>query len=728
MIVAEPVVPVITVSSSPSMSSSIATTTTATTTAEDHLATALTLVTSTPTHSISDTHPTMTSPVSSLPAITSIPVHPDVLSTPIHSIPDTHPTMTSPVSSLPAITSIPVHPDVLSTPIHSIPDTHPTMTSPVSSLPVVTAKEKQVTASFPIEDVPLTLKSEPSSASTVISVSEHIDSEGEDSPQTSPVLTSVPEHEIIKVQDKLRPSVSPQTYSSTFEPSSTLSPHPSPSPLSLSPDLVEGHLSYDINIDQRVLVGNTVKGTVKFIGETDFAEGVWVGIELDEPRGKNDGAVNDRRYFTCPPRHGVFAPPSKIAVIEETVPGEPVDSNSEHNISEQLEVSEDEDQPVISPLAVSPEPSLPAMEENKLNAGDISGNEDVSRELSDNKDEVISLLSEDDNQGLQDDDKSSTLPKVVVVKKNQEVKVDGITQQLVLQLSHEAFNTVHNIWSKKMEGIEEVIEETQETIKETNEVIGDAQQMREPKDRESTVDRVTDQLLKVLLQSEVDLICNIKQTKEAVLEEHKEKEAETPVKERSTSFSSEPLALVPSNRPLVNHITTCAWNAIHSCDQTELCHLEPSSDLIHDVCNKTGVLLNCEKSFVHLVFHLAIDIIRSHRNYFRTISRLQPFSNRSLSLEHIQEEVYNHLQQGKQPRQLPSVRYLHGNCRPGGKEIDHVDALLICELREEEPGWVDYSQEEEIVKMQTADSILESLIDETVQIIGDIYHKRTQHM
>jgi len=48
-------------------------------------------------------------------------------------------------------------------------------------------------------------------------------------------------------------------------------------------------------IGDRVLVGGTRLGTLKFFDVTDFAGGVWAGVELDEPVGKNDGCIAGKR-------------------------------------------------------------------------------------------------------------------------------------------------------------------------------------------------------------------------------------------------------------------------------------------------------------------------------------------------------------------------------------------------------------------------------------------------
>ncbi|XP_023809429.1 kinesin-like protein KIF13B isoform X2 [Oryzias latipes] len=62
-----------------------------------------------------------------------------------------------------------------------------------------------------------------------------------------------------------------------------------------------------------VTVGSNKAGAVRYIGTTHFAEGVWVGVELNTPVGKNDGSVGGHRYFHCKAGYGVLVRPDRLS-------------------------------------------------------------------------------------------------------------------------------------------------------------------------------------------------------------------------------------------------------------------------------------------------------------------------------------------------------------------------------------------------------------------------------
>ncbi|XP_039275802.1 dynactin subunit 1 [Nilaparvata lugens] len=74
----------------------------------------------------------------------------------------------------------------------------------------------------------------------------------------------------------------------------------------------------NIRVGQRVeVIGKEVLGNVAYVGSTMFAAGKWVGVILDEPKGKNNGSVDGKPYFQCADKHGVFVRQNQLIMIDD---------------------------------------------------------------------------------------------------------------------------------------------------------------------------------------------------------------------------------------------------------------------------------------------------------------------------------------------------------------------------------------------------------------------------
>ncbi|PWN45350.1 hypothetical protein IE81DRAFT_320084 [Ceraceosorus guamensis] len=76
-------------------------------------------------------------------------------------------------------------------------------------------------------------------------------------------------------------------------------------------------LSSDLRVGARcqVQLGSRARrGSIRYVGKTQFASGIWIGLQYDEPVGKNDGSVQGERYFDCKALFGGFVRPEKVQV------------------------------------------------------------------------------------------------------------------------------------------------------------------------------------------------------------------------------------------------------------------------------------------------------------------------------------------------------------------------------------------------------------------------------
>ncbi|EDW01875.1 tubulin-folding cofactor B [Drosophila grimshawi] len=58
----------------------------------------------------------------------------------------------------------------------------------------------------------------------------------------------------------------------------------------------------------------TRRGTVMYNGPLEGKNGIFIGVQYDEPLGKNNGSVAGKSYFVCPPNYGGFVSPLSVQV------------------------------------------------------------------------------------------------------------------------------------------------------------------------------------------------------------------------------------------------------------------------------------------------------------------------------------------------------------------------------------------------------------------------------
>lgn len=98
------------------------------------------------------------------------------------------------------------------------------------------------------------------------------------------------------------------------------SPAAAPPPPPAAP---AGGTQVQFAVGDRVLMDGQKEGIVGFVGSTQFAKGVWAGIILDTPEGKNDGSVAGVQYFGCKPNHGLFTRLTKLRLVSKAPSSSP---------------------------------------------------------------------------------------------------------------------------------------------------------------------------------------------------------------------------------------------------------------------------------------------------------------------------------------------------------------------------------------------------------------------
>ncbi len=100
----------------------------------------------------------------------------------------------------------------------------------------------------------------------------------------------------------------------------------------------------NFKLNDKVWVNGTKPGTIAFIGETQFKEGIWAGVILETTDGKNNGTLNGVTYFKTDENRGVFCRLNKLTrtqqQLNESIVGTATTTTATNDNSSQLKIGD----------------------------------------------------------------------------------------------------------------------------------------------------------------------------------------------------------------------------------------------------------------------------------------------------------------------------------------------------------------------------------------------------
>nr|XP_022322743.1 centrosome-associated protein 350-like [Crassostrea virginica] len=519
------------------------------------------------------------------------------------------------------------------------------------------------------------------------------------------------------------------------------------------------------------------RGQLLFKGKVHFAPGIWAGVELEQPEGKTDGLEDGKRYFSCKVGHGIFVPGNDLMPAPVPTPrsaGHQSVSSVTDESEEEAEVAEEQD---LSKLISEADQNVRDFEQKKENQEKLADiiTDKILEQVVSEECSVMSDISDKKVPPPVAPKPKKTAPEVVQENKEDQVLMNGhlsppdsnsgknsplqkkieMSNKVVDSLLDDALTKMLKI-NKKKRNQNNNLKETQDLIdlsisptKELMDVLGREEEEEEedinifPPRPSSPMPGSTPQTSqRKMLNDDINALFDNELEEDEIFSGLTPAKAPPPYpgtpepKLDMQKLADEMKITVPHTSEQVRSIVASAVEIHfqHRANGESINGFEPpESYFAMENFDEEGLENNSRRVYKKLLFDLTGELLKEiykndltedpppwqkpkqrRQKYFRGAS---PPNEVGTLTPIVQEAVIDMLG-------LNGSRKLDRNKWNIRKKKDHVDNILVQELREEEPEWVNYDDDEVAVKMQLTDNIFGTLLTDTVQVMTRIYQKK----